>query len=111
MTEETGITEVMALIAVITSIDVIIMTGETITIVGTTAEAMTEGTTTIDETIVEATIAEITMTAEVMIDVIVEMAMTVGMAVTIVGIIMTAEEVVIAMIADQTNVMVSQILF
>ena len=111
MTEETGITEVMALIAVITSIDVIIMTGETITIVGTTAEAMTGGTTTIDETIVEATIAEITMTAEVMIDVIVEMAMTVGMAVTIVGIIMTAEEVVIAMIADQTNVMVSQILF
>ena len=111
MTEEIGITEVMALIAVIITIDVIIMTGETITIVGTIVEGMTEGTTTIDETIVEATIAETTMIAEVMIAVIVEMAMTVGTAVMIVEIITIAEEVVIAMIADQMNVMVSHVPF
>ena len=81
MTEEIGITEVMALIAVITTIDVIIMTGETITIVGTIAEALTEGTTMIDGTIVEATIAEITMTAEVTIT---EITMTVEVMIAVI---------------------------
>ena len=108
MTEEIGITEVMALIAVITTIDVIIMTGEMITIVGTIAEVLTEGTTMTDGTIVEAMKEGITMTDETIVEAMTAEDTIVGMAVTIVGIIMIAEEVVIAMIVDQMNVMVSQ---
>ena len=102
MTEEIGITEVMALIAVI------IMTGEMITIVGTIAEVLTEGTTMTDGTIVEAMKEGITMTDETIVEAMTAEDTIVGMAVTIVGIIMIAEEVVIAMIVDQMNVMVSQ---